>query len=114
MHELSIAMGIVELAEREAKKAGADSIKKIELEIGKLSGIEMTALDFAWPVATRNTMLEKATLQVYQPEGKAKCAECGHDFPVKNLFDTCPECNSYFKNIYQGKELRIKALVIDD
>ena len=113
MHELSIAMGIVDLAEKEAKKAGAKKIRTIELEIGKLAGIEMEALDFAWPVATKNTMLENAILQVIQPEGLAKCAECGHEFAVKNLFDTCPACNSYFKDIFQGKELRIKALVVD-
>jgi len=114
MHELSIAMGIVDLAEKEAKKAGAQSIKKIELEIGKLSGIEIEALNFAWPMATKGTMLEKSKVEILQPEGRARCAECGHEFAVKNLFDSCPRCNSYFKNIYQGKELRIKALVIEE
>ncbi len=114
MHELSIATGIVELAEKEAKKAGANKISTIELEIGALSGVMMDALDFAWPVATKNSMLEKAERVVIQIPGKAKCTDCGAVFDVDTLYDACPECNSYFKDIFQGKELRIKSLVVND
>ena len=114
MHELSIALGIVELAENEAKKAGGNEIEIIELEIGKLSGIEMEALDFAWPVATKGTMLENAKMKIQNPAGKAKCMECEFIFDIENLFDSCPKCNSYFKNIFKGKELRIKSIVIKD
>jgi len=114
MHELSIALGIVELAEKEAKKAGGKEIELIELEIGKLSGVEMEALDFAWPVAIKNTMLAKAVKKVDNPPGRAKCMECDFEFDVENLYDSCPICNSYFKDIFQGKELRIKSIVIKD
>ena len=41
MHELSIALGIVKIAEDETAKAKATSVTKIELEIGVLSGIEL-------------------------------------------------------------------------
>ena len=114
MHELSIAMGIVELAEKEAKKAGSDVIYSIELEIGTLSGIELEALEFAWPVAVKGTALENAEKIIHQPEGKARCSECGLDYQIENLYDACPDCNCYLKDIYQGKELRIKSLTIPD
>lgn len=114
MHELSIAMGIVELAEKEAKKAGGEVIESIELEIGKLSGVEIEALDFAWPVAVKGTMLANAKRTVINPSGKAKCIDCGFVFDVEQLYDSCPKCNSYLKDIFQGKELRIKAITIDD
>ena len=35
MHELSIAMNIVEIAEENARKEGAKTVTEIELEIGK-------------------------------------------------------------------------------
>ena len=60
MHELSIALGIVKIAEDESAKANANSVKVIELEIGSMSGIEMDSLDFAWPVAVKDTVLENA------------------------------------------------------
>jgi len=113
MHELSIAMGIVELAEKEAKKGGGSVIESIELEIGKLSGVEIEALDFAWPVAVKDTMLANAKRTIISINGKAKCADCGLVFDIENLFDSCPKCNSYLKDIFQGKELRIKAITVD-
>ena len=114
MHELSIAMGIVELAEKEAIKGGGNVIESIELEIGKLSGVEIEALDFAWPVAVKNTMLANAKRIIINPSGKAKCADCGLVYDIDNLYDSCPQCNSYLKDIFQGKELRIKAITIDN
>ena len=44
MHELSIAMGIVKIAEDETAKAKATEVSKIELIIGVLSGVEIDSL----------------------------------------------------------------------
>jgi len=40
MHELSIAMGIVAIAEKEAEKAKVTEIKAKDLENGTLSGVK--------------------------------------------------------------------------
>lgn len=114
MHELSIAMGIVDLAESEARKAGGTAIEIIELEIGKLSGVEIDALEFAWKPATEGSMLENAVKKIETPEGKARCLECGFEFELKNIYETCPQCNSYFKDIFSGKELRVKSISINE
>ena len=114
MHELSIAIGIVELAEREAIKANSNNIESIELEIGDLSGIVIEALDFAWPVAVKGTMLEKANKTIDKISGKAKCLECENLFDIENLYDSCPKCKSHFKDIYKGKELRVKSISVGD
>jgi hydrogenase nickel incorporation protein HypA/HybF len=114
MHELSIAVGIVDLAESKAKNAGAGKILNIELEIGKLSGVEPDALEFAWPVAVKGTMLEDAKKTIVQIAGRAKCTTCGLVFEVENLYDSCPGCSGIMKDIIQGKELRIKTITVDD
>lgn len=114
MHELSIALGIVDLAEKEAAKAGADEIFVIELEVGTVSGIMMDALDFAWPVATKGTLLENAERIIHFVKGKARCSQCGEVFEIETLYDPCPKCNGYFKDILQGKELRIKSLIVNE
>jgi hydrogenase nickel incorporation protein HypA/HybF len=109
---MSIALGIVKIAEDERQKANAQKIDRIELEIGALSGVELQSLDFVWPMAVKDTALEKAEYQVDFIEGIADCLECGQQYPVKNLFDNCPVCDGYFKNIVAGKELRVKALEV--
>lgn len=113
MHELSIALGIVKIAEEESRKAEAKKVLAIELEIGSMSGIEREALEFAWPVAVKDTVLQDADRQIDWIEARARCAECHHEFDVENSFDTCPKCNSYFKDIFKGKELRVKSLEIE-
>lgn len=112
MHELSIALGIVNIAENETKKAHATSVELIELEIGTLSGIEMESLNFVWPTAVYNTVLEHAVKKVNIIEGKAKCIDCDSVFKIDHLYDSCPKCHSYLKGILQGKELRVKALEV--
>jgi len=110
MHELSIVMGIVDIAESEASKAGISSFDVIELDIGKLSGIVMEALDFAWETAMGGTVLENAERRINLIEAIAKCSKCDHEFASETLYEACPKCGDYFTNIIKGKELRIKSL----
>ncbi len=112
MHELSIAMGIVQIAEKEAEKAHVDRVLAIDLEIGSLSGVEIDSLNFAWPMAVANSVLENAEKRIHVIKAKAKCADCGFDFDLENYFDSCPKCGSQFKDIYKGKELRVKSLEV--
>ena len=60
MHELSIVMSIVEIAQQQAYNANATVIDEIELDIGTMSGIEMDALEFAWSQGVKQTILEQA------------------------------------------------------
>ena len=112
MHELSVAMGIVKIAETEAQKAGAREVEAIELEIGTLAGIEFEALNFVWPVAVKDTVLEKAEKRVEIIQGKARCMDCDTVFEMAHFYDACPSCSSNLKAILQGKELRVKALEV--
>ncbi len=112
MHELSIVMGILKIAETETKKAGAKNVELIELEIGNLAGIEMDALKFVWSGAVKGTVLENAKRKIDHIEGKAQCMECDRIFSLEHVYDPCPDCHNYLKGILQGKELRIKALEV--
>lgn len=112
MHELSVALGIVKIAESETEKANAKYVELIELEIGTLAGIEFESLDFVWPSAVKNTVLENAVKKIDIIKGKAKCMDCDTIFSIDHFYDSCPVCNSNLKGILQGKELRVKALEV--
>ena len=112
MHELSIAIGIVEIARKEAAKAKVDAIKVIDLEIGTLSGVEIDSLNFAWPMAIEGSVLQNAEKRIHVVEAKARCFDCGFEYDILNHFDSCPKCNSYFKDIFKGKEMRVKSIEI--
>lgn len=112
MHELSVALGIVRIAEDKTVEANAESVNRIELEIGTLAGIEMEALDLVWPAAVKGTRLEKAVKKVHVIQGKGQCMECKAVFDIDQLYDPCPHCHSFQKNILLGKELRVKSLEV--
>ncbi|MDR1876656.1 MAG: hydrogenase maturation nickel metallochaperone HypA [Flavobacteriaceae bacterium] len=112
MHELSVATSILRIAEEEVGKIKGDKVKEITLKVGKLSGVELDSLHFAWELCMKGTVLENAELIVLEPEGQARCAECNTIFPLEKVYDVCPECKSPFKEIISGKELKIKKLII--
>ncbi len=110
MHEMSIALSIVDIAEKEAKKASVEAFDTIELEIGSLTGIELDALEFVWNSAVRNTVLDKAQRKITTIQAVARCSNCKTEFELDFLHDPCPNCDSFEKEILQGKELRVKRL----
>ena len=112
MHELSIVINIVEIAESEVEKHHAEKVESIELDIGNLSGIEPAALDFAWEQGVFKTVLEHSKLTINYIEGKAKCNDCGKSFKVETLYDECPYCDSFLKELIEGRDLKVKSLTI--
>lgn len=112
MHELSIAMSIVDTATLEVQKAGAHRVDAIELNIGKMAGIEWEALDFAWPMAVKDSVLAKAERIIHKIEPEAHCTDCGQQYQPTTLYDPCPTCGNPFIDFKAGKELQIKSLTI--
>ena len=112
MHELSIALGILKIAEDEAAKAKAEKVESIELEIGTLAGVELDSLEFVWSSATKETILEHSNMEIKVIEAEAKCVDCETIFKIDNYYDACPTCKSSLKTILKGKELRVKSLEV--
>jgi hydrogenase nickel incorporation protein HypA/HybF len=113
MHELSIAESILNIARSEMEKANASAIQELELEIGKLSGVEYSSLEFALQVITEGSIFTDTKIVIHKPEGEAQCNECKIVFSLESFIGQCPKCNSYHFNIISGKELRVKSIVID-
>ena len=113
MHELSLAMNVVKIVEQEAKKAEAQKVNSITLEIGECAGVNHEILDFSWPLAVRGTIAENAEKIVQKVDGRAKCEHCDFEFEIHKLFEPCPVCRSYSYDIIQGKEFRVKSISIN-
>lgn len=112
MHELSIVLSIVDSVTAEVKKQEAHVVKRIELDIGNLAGIEWDSFEFAWEPATKQTVLEFAERKVNHIPAIAKCVACNHEFEKHQPYDECPKCGNYLHQLLSGKELKIKSLLI--
>ncbi|KPL12731.1 MAG: hypothetical protein AMS23_07885 [Bacteroides sp. SM1_62] len=113
MHEFSIAVDIVDIATSSARKEAASVVKEIEIEVGQLSGVVMEALAFSLEAAVKGTMLEKARRNLIIIPGKARCTSCGHEFDTDTLYTPCPACQALAPEIIQGRELRVKSLIVE-
>jgi hydrogenase nickel incorporation protein HypA/HybF len=111
MHELSLALEVVDLASREAEKNRIATILEIMIEVGNLSGVEADAFEMVLGWVAKDTILENTDKQVIRIPGKGLCANCDLEFEMKQILDTCPECNSYPVEIRGGREFRVVSIV---
>lgn len=113
MHELSIALEIIDIVEEYARKAEAGIVREIEIEVGTLSGVVIEALEFALDAAVENTILEKADRRFIEIPAMGRCGSCGIEFGTDGYPTRCPECAAPAVEIINGRELRVKSLTVD-
>jgi hydrogenase nickel incorporation protein HypA/HybF len=112
MHELSIAMSIIEMAEEHYSNT---KITAVHLKLGPLSGVVKIALENAFSLAREGTILENAELLIEQVPIVARCPTCAADriLPSMQSF-ICPECRTPLSEILHGRELEVVALELED
>ncbi|TLU85934.1 MAG: hydrogenase maturation nickel metallochaperone HypA [Chlorobium sp.] len=114
MHEMSIALSIIEAVEEKAREEGAGKISGVDLVIGKLAGIEPESLKFCFSAAAKGTLAEDAVFMVEEPEGTGECGDCGMRFPVTFYYAECPGCRSLRVKIVSGEEFLIQSITIEE
>jgi len=114
MHELAIAMGIVEAATEEGQRRGV-RVSAVHLRLGALSGVVKDALVSAYQVACGDSPLAGSRLIVEDVPVVILCPKCKDDKTLISLQSfTCPDCGTPTMNIVRGKELEVFALEVED
>ena len=111
MHELSIAVSIVDMAQEEAERRGAMQIRAIHLRLGQLSGVVKQALLSSYEVACESTPLEGSQLLIEEIPVEVFCPKCEQPRLVDSIqWFCCPECGTPTPTVLHGKELEVVAL----
>ena len=113
MHELSLAMEVIDLASREARKNGVSVIREILIEVGDFSGVEAEAFQWGLEILKRDTILENAMINLIRTPGKGTCHSCNIEFEMKNRLDICPECRCFPSKISGGQEFRVVSILAE-
>lgn len=108
MHELSITQSIVSTVIERMRGA---QIKRVKVEIGKLSGIVADSVQFCFEMAAVGTTLEGAHLEIVEPLGKGRCRDCGAEFDTVEPLPLC-DCGSADIELLGGQELRIREVEV--
>lgn len=112
MHELSIAMSIVEMAEEEADRRGA-TVSAVHLKLGVLSGVVKEALLTSYEMACADTVLAGSKLIVDEVPIIVFCTQCQARRGISSAqWICCPDCGTPSSDVVQGRELEVVALEI--
>jgi hydrogenase nickel incorporation protein HypA/HybF len=114
MHELSIAMSIVEMALEEGVQRGA-RVSAVHLKLGALSGVVKEALLSSYEMACDDTELKGSRLVIEEVPIVIFCPGCDAQRPVSSMqLFCCADCGTPSGEIVQGKELEVVALEVEE
>jgi hydrogenase nickel incorporation protein HypA/HybF len=115
MHELSIAMSIVEMAQEEAERHGSGQVQAVHLKLGLLSGVVKEALLSSYEMACEATPLQGSQLLIEEIPVEVYCPKCKGARPVSSIqLFCCSECGTPTPTVLRGKELEVVALEISE
>lgn len=111
MHELSIALKLIDLAAEEARRQGQAEVVRIHVRLGPLSGVVKEALVSAYQLARDDTPLAAADLTVEEVPVIVFCPDCRAESPLASLQHLqCGRCGAATGRIVSGAELELVSL----
>ncbi len=113
MHEFSIVQSLLSLIEEHARKNNANSVSKVVVKIGKLSGVEPHLLKMAFDTFKEKTICENAELEMIIQDVIALCENCNKEFKIENNQFICPYCEGFNLKILDGEDMYLISLELD-
>jgi hydrogenase nickel incorporation protein HypA/HybF len=112
MHELSIAMSIVDLAQEEAEQRCV-RINAVHLKLGALSGIVKESLIASYEMACFDTPLKASRLVIEEIPVVIYCPVCKVERELSTIqMFCCSQCGAPSSEIIRGRELEVIALEV--
>lgn len=115
MHELSIALSVLDLAADQARSLRGARITAIRLRVGPLSGVMPRALLGAFELARVGTDFADCRLIIDQTPAIIRCPNCRADRAVESIQNmACAICGTASADVVGGRELEVCAMEIQE
>jgi hydrogenase nickel incorporation protein HypA/HybF len=115
MHELSIAMSLVDAACEEAERLGPVRVVALRLRLGVLSGVVREALAFSFDLAAAETAIAGARLDIEEVPVTVFCPHCEAPRQLAGIqCFRCPVCSTPTPEVLAGKELELLAMEVTE
>lgn len=115
MHELSIVEALIDQVGEELDRAGQHGrVLRLELNIGRLSGVHPDAVRFAFGLLSNGTILENAEIAIDEQKPVCQCHACNARTEIDDLVFECPKCNSPDITIEGGRDMMLQTIEIED
>ncbi|HZZ29803.1 MAG TPA: hydrogenase maturation nickel metallochaperone HypA [Pirellulales bacterium] len=114
MHEMSIALCVLDFVEEEAARRSNAVVKAVHIKLGALSGVVKQALASAYDLAREGTNLANCELVIDELPIVVRCNVCGAECPAESIQNIrCSVCQSAEIDVVSGRELEVAALEIE-
>jgi hydrogenase nickel incorporation protein HypA/HybF len=114
MHELSIAVSLIDLACEESRDQ-AGRVTALHVRLGRLSGVVSEALLSCYEIACADTPLAGSRLVIEEVPAIVFCTRCDRQQELRpEDFFICPECGEPAPDVRQGREMQLVALEIEE
>ncbi|MEG3627668.1 hydrogenase maturation nickel metallochaperone HypA/HybF [Streptomyces poriticola] len=108
MHEMSVALAVVDQVEQAARSRGPGGVRQVHVDIGELAGVVPGSLAFCFELACAGTVLEGAALVTRPVPGRASCAPCRRTWDTGMPPDLlCGGCRGPATALLSGRELTV-------
>jgi hydrogenase nickel incorporation protein HypA/HybF len=115
MHEVAIVDALIGQVEEEVRRAGATGrVLRLELSIGRLSGVSVDSLRFALELLAPGTIVESAEVDIRQPQAVCCCSACGARTEIESVPIHCPHCSVREVTIEGGREMLLETIELED
>jgi hydrogenase nickel incorporation protein HypA/HybF len=115
MHEMGIAMQIIEIAVASIPSDLENAeVKKVNIKVGKLSAVVPESLHFCFQIAAQETPLCDAELNIEEIPLKIRCTDCNAEWIAYEPVFLCGKCNGKSVEMLSGRELDITSIEIVD
>jgi len=89
MHEYSIVASLVDRVAREANVHPGAVVRRLEVKIGELAGVEIELLRTAFETFTARTPCDGAELAIAPVAAEWRCDTCGRALPAGAVLRCC-------------------------
>jgi hydrogenase nickel incorporation protein HypA/HybF len=113
MHEMGIAVDLIEQVLKIGKQNNLISISEIEVEAGALRLIEPEAMCIAWESVCDNTIAAGSMLKLSEVSPSASCRKCKNTFTPKIDDFRCTQCGMADIDLIGGNDLLLKSITGD-
>jgi len=113
MHELPVTMSILSIVLEHAKTVQASRIKRINVNIGELSGVVPEYVQLQFGFLSKDTIAAGASLSIRQPPAELRCRSCATVFSPGNRNWACPSCCGQKIEIISGRECYVESMEIE-
>jgi len=115
VHEVSIAMSLVETISEQTAAERVDSVSAVHIRVGAFSGVVKDALLFAWDMAAEGSVASGARLVIEDVPLVVFCPQCDEAKTIQgHPILQCPKCQTLTPAIVSGRELDLVSIEVPD